>query len=376
MKVLYIDNSQWWGGAEECLKRYLHDQEATDWEVKVCAPYPSEHLVQYEIDSEQFVYRNPKLAKWMPEAYVKAPKGLDRFNKIVRSRQLARILQSEKPDIIYFNLLRFRDIWDIKQARKMGCKIVLHIRNLFHQAGYSKELLDMADLVVGTSNIVCEQARNTGTTTKIIRIYDGLDSEIKASYDRELVRQQLNIPKGSLIALFPAVIEPRKGQDLAIEAFRLMASDYPHSLLVIAGGSNDSFKDYAKKLNEMLNDSPACVRLLGHQKDMNKLYSIADYVLALSHDGEAYGLVPVEAGQYHLPVIATRAGATPELVVDKETGFLVKPGNLQEVVEAVHLMHDEKLRNSMGEAAFKRVRTQFDLKEGLHQLRVAINDIL
>jgi glycosyltransferase involved in cell wall biosynthesis len=376
MKILYIDNSQWWGGAEECLKRYLHDPAVANWEMKVCGPYPAEHLAQYEIDSKQFIYRNPKVTKWMPEAYGKAPKGLDRINKIIRSRQLRRILKSEKPHVVYFNLLRFRDIWDIREARKLGCKIVLHIRNLFHQAGYSKELLDLADLVLCTSNIVCEQVRDTGTKTNVICIYDGLDSEIVVSNERDLIRQQLNIPKASVVALFPAVIEPRKGQDLAVEAFRLLASDFPNSLLVIAGGCNDNFIEYAEKLKGMVNECPESIKLLGHQKDMSKLYSIADYVLALSHDGEAYGLVPVEAGQYHLPVIATRAGATPELVVDKETGFLVKPGNVPEVVEAIQLMQNEKLRNTLGEAAFKRVRTHFDLKEGLRQLRVAVENIL
>ncbi|MGY0616933.1 glycosyltransferase family 4 protein [Vibrio sp. FJH11] len=376
MKILYIDNSQWWGGAEECLKRYLYAEETAAWEVKVCAPFPSEHLEQYKIESQQFIYRHSKIKKWMPEAYTKAPKGLDRINKIIRSKKLNRILKAENPDVVYFNLLRFRDIWDIKEVKKLGCKIVLHIRNLFHQAGYSKELLDLADLIICTSDIVSEQARNTGTKTRVIRIYDGLDSKLEANYDKDLVRQELNIPKDSIVGLFPAVIEPRKGQDLAIEAFRLLASDLPNSNLVIAGGCNDSFIEYGKKIKRMVKDSPDSIRLLGHQKDMNKLYSMADYVLALSYDGEAYGLVPVEAGQHHLPVIATCAGATPELVVDKQTGVLVNPGEAQEVADAIKFMHSETIRKSLGEAAFKRVRTCFDLKQGLSELRAAVESII
>ncbi|HCH1012715.1 TPA: glycosyltransferase family 4 protein [Vibrio parahaemolyticus] len=376
MKILYIDNSPWWGGAEECLKRYIHDQNNIGWNVKVCVPFPSNHHSQYEISPDTFLFRHEKVSRWMPEYYVKPLKGLDRINKVIRSKRLKYILKSEKPDVVFFNLLRHRDIWDIKEARKENCKIVLHIRSLFHQAKYSKELLDLADLIFCTSDIVCEQARNTGTSTKIVRIYDGLDAKIQASYNSDFVRKELNIPESSIVGLFPAILDPRKGQDLAIDAFRLLSPELPNSFLVIAGGCHSTYTEYGNKLEDMAEGYSHCIKMLGHQENMNKLYSIADYVLALSHDGEAYGLVPVEAGQYRLPVIATRAGATPELVLDKETGFLIEPGNLNELVEAIKNIQDETLRNSLSDTAYKRVRSCFDLTDGLFQLRQALEDVL
>jgi hypothetical protein len=75
MKILYIDNSPWWGGAEEGLKGYLHAQEAAGWETLICVPFPEKHHVQYEIDSTRFVYRNKNIKKWMAESYVNPIRG-------------------------------------------------------------------------------------------------------------------------------------------------------------------------------------------------------------------------------------------------------------------------------------------------------------
>jgi len=63
----------------------------------------------------------------------------------------------------------------------------------------------------------------------------------------------------------------------------------------------------------------------------------------------------VEAMATGVPIVATRGGGTPELVVDGETGLLVERGDASALAEAIlRLLSDEKLRKSMGRAARKR----------------------
>jgi glycosyltransferase involved in cell wall biosynthesis len=62
------------------------------------------------------------------------------------------------------------------------------------------------------------------------------------------------------------------------------------------------------------------------------------------------------------PVIANRTGGIPEMVVDGETGYLVEPGDLRGLAEAVtRLASDDELRNRLGEAAAERARTKFSV---------------
>lgn len=76
---------------------------------------------------------------------------------------------------------------------------------------------------------------------------------------------------------------------------------------------------------------------------------------------EGFGFPAAEALSCGLPVIATRAGALPEVVgEDGEAGFLVPPGEPGVLAEAIkRLLGDEALRRKMGEAGRKRMETNF-----------------
>lgn len=59
-----------------------------------------------------------------------------------------------------------------------------------------------------------------------------------------------------------------------------------------------------------------------------------------------------EAQLMQRPVVATRIGGIPEVVIDKKTGFLVTEGSYNEWIEKIRiLVNDKKLANEMGEAA-------------------------
>src|SRR5262249_11728884 len=77
---------------------------------------------------------------------------------------------------------------------------------------------------------------------------------------------------------------------------------------------------------------------------------------------EGFGLVLVEAMASRLPVVATRAGAIPEIVVDGQTGLLIRPGQPQELADALHTLSDVALRPRLGEAGLHRVLQEFTLE--------------
>jgi glycosyltransferase involved in cell wall biosynthesis len=70
----------------------------------------------------------------------------------------------------------------------------------------------------------------------------------------------------------------------------------------------------------------------------------------------------LEAMAASLPVVATRVGGVPEVVVDGQTGLLVPPQDDAAMAQALMtLIEDAPLRQSFGLTGRRWVREQFDL---------------
>ncbi|WP_305818589.1 glycosyltransferase family 4 protein [Photobacterium leiognathi] len=141
----------------------------------------------------------------------------------------------------------------------------------------------------------------TGYKNKIVNLYDSVNFQSIPIEYKSQIRSEYGFSQDDIIGVFPAIIDPRKGQDSAIKAFKKLLRKYPNARLLIVGGCNKIFTDYENKLLDLMKGFEKNIFYLGHQKNINQIYRIADYVLALSHDGEAYGLVLIEAGLCKLP---------------------------------------------------------------------------
>ena len=91
-------------------------------------------------------------------------------------------------------------------------------------------------------------------------------------------------------------------------------------------------------------------------------YLSAGDVLLLPSEQESFGLAALEAMACEVPVIASRVGGVPEVVTDRETGFLSEVGDVEKMADdAARLLSDAKLRREMGkrarESALSRYRT-------------------
>ena len=93
----------------------------------------------------------------------------------------------------------------------------------------------------------------------------------------------------------------------------------------------------------------------GHVVFVGKQANIADYmgvadVFLLPSELESFGLAALEAQACEAPVVATRVGGIPEVVTDKETGFLSDIGDIGKMTaDTLQLLNDEELRRTFGE---------------------------
>jgi glycosyltransferase involved in cell wall biosynthesis len=92
------------------------------------------------------------------------------------------------------------------------------------------------------------------------------------------------------------------------------------------------------------------VIILGWQSDIERVLSAADMVV-LTSDNEGTPLSLIQAGMAGLPVVSTKVGSVPEVVLDGTTG-IVTSLDVMEIANALEkLCRDKELRNRLGKAA-------------------------
>jgi glycosyltransferase involved in cell wall biosynthesis len=101
------------------------------------------------------------------------------------------------------------------------------------------------------------------------------------------------------------------------------------------------------------------VLFAGQREDVAGVLAGAD-VLALPSHVEGLPLVVLEAMAQARPVVATRVGGTPEIVVDGETGLLVASGDVEALAAALRSVLDDPGRaRDLGDAGRQRVLERF-----------------
>jgi sugar transferase (PEP-CTERM/EpsH1 system associated) len=99
----------------------------------------------------------------------------------------------------------------------------------------------------------------------------------------------------------------------------------------------------------------------GERSDIPTILRAMD-IFVLPSAAEGISNTILEAMASGLPVIATRVGGNPELVVDGETGRLVPARDAARLSSALNeLALDERRRRRFGEASLKRVLAEFSI---------------
>ena len=194
-------------------------------------------------------------------------------------------------------------------------------------------------------------------------IPNGIELEPPPAGAGELVRQELRLGAGQPVLGTVATLRPQKALDILIEAAMKLREELPDLVLLVAGGADPNFAEEAVRLEALVDRLGAgdTVRFLGLREDIPSVLAALD-VAVISSDYEGSPLSVMEYMEAALPVVATRVGGVPDIVVDGETGFLVPPRDPGAIAAAVtRLFAEPDLAKRMGEAGQRRRRAEFDL---------------
>ena len=200
---------------------------------------------------------------------------------------------------------------------------------------------------------------------KVTRVYDPVD-------DR-LVRDRLSDDRsGSDIVCLGNYI-PGKGQDHAIEAFRLVADEVPLCRLRFYGGDMGQEKNrrFRQSLEERAVQYGLAGRIMFHDFVADPAAAFAGALVALNlSESESFSYTCLEAAQLRLPVVAFRSGGPEEIIEDGKTGYLCALGDISGVAEALReLLFNPAKASCMGQEAEARVTRKFSQKAYIKHLR-------
>lgn len=185
---------------------------------------------------------------------------------------------------------------------------------------------------------VSEQIRQTLIESgcrpeRVTTVLNGIDPDRFRRQDGlgEAVRSELDIPPGALVVGSVGRVEPQKRFDLLVDAFASFRREHPEAVLLIAGsGSQEA------PLRQLVRErglDHAC-RIPGHRADVMAVLQAID-LFVQSSDYEGTPNAVLEAMAMQVPVVATTAGGTDQLIRDGIDGLLIPPGDAARIAEAM-----------------------------------------
>jgi glycogen(starch) synthase len=287
-------------------------------------------------------------------AFGDALAGRDPARVLGVRRAVAALKRRFGPDIVQVSLSDASAFFHLRTLGTERTVVALRVAPAGLSAGPGTllgALLDRADRVTANSAAVGADLR---------RLAPGLDGRLR------VIRNGFPLPAAepppppctpSVVCLGRVVAD--KGFDVAVEAWPAVVAAVPDARLTIAGDgpARAGLEQRAAALGLDV-AFPGWVA----PGDVPALLGAHSAVCVPSRWREAFGLVALQGAQARRPVVATRVGGLPEVVLDEHTGLLVAPEDPDALAVAlVRVLRDSTLAARLGAAGRRRAAEDFSL---------------
>jgi len=209
---------------------------------------------------------------------------------------------------------------------------------------------------------------------KITTIHSGIQVDIfmNPTIPPQLKKKELGLDPDAPVIGTAGWISKVKGSINLLMAMNRVWEKHPSCQLVFAGrGELESMmKDTAKKITY-----PEKVLLLGWRNDMPDIMHMLD-LFVLPSLNEGMGRVVVEAMSAGKPVIASRVGGIVDLVKHGENGYLVTPGDIDELAHAIiDLLDNMDTAIEMGRKG-KELCKEFSVEYMIEKIDILYRDLM
>ncbi len=279
---------------------------------------------------------------------------------IPKINELEEILKKIKPDIIHaHHAFSPISLLSISLGRKLGIKTVLtnHSIQFMYDFDYLwapssyilfpyRKYINEADSIIAVSNSA-KQFISYFTNKEVKVIPNGI-------YVSEFAQKKKEFDGRSI--LFVGRFVYRKGLHLLLEAMKNIRKENKEVKLTMVG--TGYLYPVLKLLVEALNlQKNVIIKKSLDRNKLIKLYQRSNVFAMPSIFGESFGIVLLEAMAAKTPIVAMNHGGIKEVIIDNETGLLVKNPSPKELAEKITiLLNDKKLSKKLSSHAYKKVK--------------------
>lgn len=244
----------------------------------------------------------------------------------------------------------YRESVYILLAKIFRRKVILHLHGgefeLFYNnsSRYVRFICKQADFVVGVSKYFGELFRELNLNENIFVLYNAIQPPL---YEKKINND------GKIRISFLGTIDNNKGVFDIIDCMVVNREYFRDKIELHIGGIGDEKHLLAKMKEGNIIDF---VRYDGWLDDIqkNELLAQTDIYLQPSYF-ESLGIAIIEAMSYGIPIIASNTGGIPELVKSSEHGYLIAPGDIEQLFYVLRLLIENKnLRENFGRNSLKK----------------------
>ena len=376
-RFLFIDQSNGLGGAELCLLDIVQDYRSTSAMGLFSEGEFYNTLQKLGMPCHLLNGQPLKIMK-TTGLWKNLGSSLDILKMVSRI-----ILLSQNYDVIYANtqkafvlsaiataithrplVFHLHDILSTQHFSKTNLRVVITLANLF------------CSLVIANSDATKKAFIEAGGKSHLVNVvYNGfhIDRYLEQPDVRTHLRKEFKINGQFVVGCFSR-LSPWKGQHVLLSSLEQLPKNVT---VLLVGDALYGEDEYVQQLHQQidqagLNDR---VQFLGFRSDVPDLMQACDVIAHTSTSAEPFGRVIVEAMLSRRPVIATAAGGAMELIRDRQTGWLVEPGDVNALTTAITEIQQLEATSdlpSIVQAAYGEAIDRFSVCKTNHQIGILL----
>lgn len=383
MMILYVTDSPTVSGAEHVLLTYL---ERFPPEVRTHVFLrSSNHRLREELRRRRVAHTVSQSFSARTIRSTLRPDDLWQFAQSFRAirRELVQLAATVGADVFH-SISYPAALYTAFAARAARLPHIWHEHgvkqvHVFNRAIY-RFVARSCDYVIGPSDAVTHALAVAGIKPPRLRtVYNGIDlrrfSNTPAGASR--IRREFGLGEGDPAIGLVGQLLPHKGHVTLIHAAPGILRELPRSRFFIIGALENP--PYEAELRQRIASASlgSAFTFTGWRSDVQDVIGAMDVSVVPTLTPEPAALSLMETMAVGRPVVASRSGGTPELVLDGETGLLFTPGHSDELAaRVVELLKDRPKAERLGRAGRRRMEDRFTEERHLQEIAALYRQIV